>query len=174
MQTYSHALTGAALGAMIFQHEPVLQIGCVIGSVSPDMTLAVQYAIDLVLGRPPMTQQGKLAMLLKEIAHSIPVWLLALMLGWVFREMIGNVLLAFALGGITHIIVDVLTHGTGPRKSRPYWDTDLKFVWPLPIDLRPLGLWEYRKAPGDLTPKPFELGVDLVAAIFALVYWFGS
>ncbi len=166
MQTYTHVLMGGVIAAVFFRDNTIAQAGCVIASAAPDLTMVPQYLIDLAQKRQPMTQQSKRLMLFKEIGHSLPIWLFLTILGLVLPS---PAILAFGLGGLTHSIVDILTHGTGSKENRPYWDTDLKFMWPTPLDLRPLGLWEYRIGPGVLRPKKFELFTDIACVIIMAV-----
>ena len=107
----------------------------------------------------------------KVIGHSLPLWLVGIGIAAYTPEHFRSVALAFMLGGCTHSIVDVFTHGTGPKEKRPFWDTDLKFMWPFRLDLRPLGLWEYRYDHGVLTPKPFELLVLIACAAYIALKW---
>jgi membrane-bound metal-dependent hydrolase YbcI (DUF457 family) len=159
MQTYTHMAMGAVLGTAFSPGNHIAEAVCVIASAVPDLTMVPQYALDMLAKRQPMTKQSSGLMIAKEIGHSLPLWFLIFILTIFFVSPMQSIALAGVLGGLAHIIVDVLTHGTGSKSSRPYWDTDTKFMWPTQYDLRPLGLWEYRIDYGVLRPKPFELFV---------------
>jgi hypothetical protein len=170
MQTYTHVLMGGVIAAIFFRDNTLAQVGCIVASAVPDLTMVPQYLKDLVAKRQPMTQQSDKLILWKEIGHSFLLWFLLTVLGATLLAKFGPTLLATALGGLTHTIVDILTHGTGPRENRPYWDTDVKFMWPTSMDLRPLGVWEYRIAHGVLRPKPVEAMVDVLC--LGIIVWF--
>lgn len=169
MQTYTHAAIGAALGAAFFPGDYVAEAALVTASVAPDLVMVPAFLVDKLAGRKPLEYQTEELMVLKEMSHSVVLWSGFLALVWLFGLIAP--LYAFALGGLAHVVVDVFTHGSGPKENRPFWETDLAFMWPLPLDLRPLGLWEYRKDAGDLTPKAFELFVLIASLFLATLLW---
>lgn len=172
MQTYTHAAMGATLGALIFPQSPSVQMVCVVASTAPDLPLVVQYFVDLVVSRRPMTRQSTTLCLLTEISHSLPLWVSLALAAYFVPLKLQTIVLAAACSGFVHIITDILTHGVGPKEDRPFWLTDVRFTWPLPGDLRPFGLWEYRYGAGVLRPKSFEVAVLLLCLTTALVQWF--
>ena len=169
MQPYTHLAIGAAVAEVFFPGQYPAEAACVIASVAPDFTMVPQYGFDLLAGRTPMIQQSSRLMLVKEIGHSLPLWALLGILSMFLTPPLQPIVLAAGIGGLIHCIVDVFTHGTGPKEKRPFWDTDVKFMWPTRIDLRPLGLWEYRTGYGVRMPKPFEALV--LICCLAFVAW---
>jgi|GEM_PF-5479335 hypothetical protein len=178
MQTYTHLAVGTAIGGLLavyFPHQPLVPTACIIASIGPDLVMAPPYILAKLAHKPPLAEQGKFLMALKEMEHSLLLCMLLgvgirfLPEGWKFWQVIGY---AFVWGWLSHIVIDIFTHGAGPKENRPYWETDLMFMWPLPIDLRPLGLWEYRYGTGILwPPKPFEAIVLGLATGVAIVAW---
>jgi membrane-bound metal-dependent hydrolase YbcI (DUF457 family) len=158
MQTYTHAWIGGAVGVILFPNNIAGQIACVAGSILPDVVMIPQFLWDKVNGRQPLKTQSSFLMSLKEIAHSLPIWSILTIVGATILSTY-DILFAIGVGGLLHVFIDIITHGTGPKENRPYWDTDVKFMWPTRTDLRPLGLWEYRYGHGVLAPKPFEFFV---------------
>lgn len=162
MQTYTHAIVGLALGVTFFRNNPVAQLACAATAMVPDLVMVPQFINDRLAGREPLKIQSKFLLFLKEVGHSLVVWAaLAALVLWFVPPELKAIGLAITLGGFSHGFIDVFTHGSGPKETRPYWDTDLTFVWPLPFDLRPCGIWEYRHTPPDLVPKLFEMIVIL-------------
>ncbi len=162
----------AALGAALFTDNYLAQAVCVAASVIPDFALIPQYVSDRRAGRKPLVHQSRMTILLREIGHSIPLWV---SLGVLFHLFLPQDLRAvgdaLALGGLGHALVDVFTHGTGPKETRPYWETDIKSMWPFPIDLRPLGIWEYRIDQGSVWTKPQEASLLYGALMTAVALW---
>jgi membrane-bound metal-dependent hydrolase YbcI (DUF457 family) len=172
VQTYTHVAIGVAAAEVCFPGNRMAEAVCIIASAVPDLTMVPQYGFDLLAGRQPMTQQSSRLMLAKEIGHSLPLWALLGLIGTFLPLALGLVVLASAAGGFLHIVVDILTHGTGPKENRPYWNTDTKFMWPTPYDLRPFGVWEYRIDYGTLRPKPFEACVLLFCVVAVAIGFF--
>lgn len=171
MQTYTHLVIGGALGAWLFPNSWSAQAACVGAAVLPDLVMIPVFLKDKLAGRQPMQNQSSALMVLKEIGHSLLLWLGLLICSWGWYEVsdtqLSLWLLAAAVSGVSHVAIDIFTHGRGPKPARPYWETDLKFLWPTKIDLRPMGLWEYRYGHGILRPKPFEA----VVLVLALALW---
>jgi hypothetical protein len=97
---------------------------------------------------------------LKFALHSIPVWValvgVAYFIAW-------PPLLSFALGSLSHTLIDALSH-----KDPKYWQNDAGFLWPLSFQLaRYSGIWEYRIDHGVLRPKPFEA----IVCVVMLAFW---
>jgi membrane-bound metal-dependent hydrolase YbcI (DUF457 family) len=161
MQTYTHGFFGMAGGALLFPNNPIVQIAFIAGSVAPDLVMIPKFVLDKVRGRPPMEEQSDTLMLLKNVSHSIPLWLVGLVVGWLYQpSMLAMLLFACALGGLIHPLIDRPTH-CDPE----YRDTENTYLWPLPFDLNDikwLSLWEYRSRHGDLWPKWQEAVVCLL------------
>ena len=168
MQTYSHAAIGAALGALVFPDNASAQATCIAASVAVDFPMAYQYAQDNFHSRQPLMHPSCGVLEVNEASHSLPLWLLLGLCSLFLPDMFKWT----AIGGMAHVIIDVLTHGKGKREQRPFWLTDVTFMWPLPLDLRLLGVWEYRYGHGILRPKPLELLVLLISAATTLCLWF--
>ena len=167
VQTYTHVVVGVALGTTLFHDNYPAQVACIISSVAPDVPAASQFLFDLLHGRKPLEHQGNKLMLLQEISHSLPLWILLLLLTWLLNfswQVIGY---ALAVGGIGHILIDVFTHGKGSKEKRKF--TGLTFIWPLQFDLRTFGVWEYRIYPGILRPKLPEVILILVCFVIIVV-----
>ena len=172
MQTYTHAAVGGVLGITLFPDKPLAQAVCIITSMVPDLVMVPQFIFDRLAGREALKVQSKRMMLMKEIGHSLVVWIVLGTIGiMVLPLALQPIGLAATLGGFFHGFVDVFTHGKGPQEQRPFWDTDLTSMWPLPVDLRPWGIWEYRHTPPDLVPKPPEVVVLLACAAFIAYQW---
>lgn len=171
MQTYTHALMGGAIATALFPHEPIAAVAIVAGSIAPDVPLAVQFARDLVTKRPPMSDQPKLILILKEVSHSIPLWLMVAYATtqWPDNDL-AKTLKIFAWGVLLHCLVDALTHG-----GEEYRDTDQGLLWPLKAKLSGLvGIWEYRIQTGSLQPKPFEVFLDDLLTALCAAFWIAS
>ena len=154
MQTYTHLLIGAALGATLAPDDPVAQGACAAGAMLPDLAQVPSYLIDKLQGRQPLAAVRPEVLRAKFAAHSILVWAVllaaALAVGWA-------PLVLFGIGGLSHPLVDALTH-----KDEKYWENDAGFLWPFPLRLaRYTGLWEYRIDHGVLRPKPLEAAVGV-------------
>lgn len=159
MQTYTHVLIGACVGASLFPNDLYAQATCVAGATLPDVVQMPKYVLDRARGRQPLAEVPPEILRLKFALHSIPMWALlagvAYFVGW-------SPLSAFALGGLSHTLIDALTH-----KEPKYWQNDAGFVWPLSYRLaRYSGVWEYRIDHGVLRPKAFEAMVCVVALAF--------
>jgi hypothetical protein len=164
MQTYTHAALGAALGAALFPDNLALQGACAVGAMIPDLVMVPQYLIDVANGRKPMTAQSMRFIMMKELSHSIPLWTVAtlgtFMATWLWPSHLASIVWASAIGGLSHLPIDVLTH-TSPRFAKD----DLGMLWPFKTRIRING-WDYRKDYGDLTPKPFEMIILIVSLSF--------
>ncbi len=106
LQTYTHLSLGAAMGATGFAHEPWSQAACVAGAVAPDLCLAFQYGLDLLRHRPPLVDQPRWLIVFKEVAHSLPLWAVALL----FCLNYGGIFQAFCVGMVSHVLIDGFTH----------------------------------------------------------------
>ena len=159
MQTYTHVLVGACVGAALFPSDLLSQAACAAGATLPDVIQVPKYLLDRARGSQPLAEVPPGVLRLKFAFHSIPLWAtltaMASFTGWAPS-------LAFALGGLCHTGIDALTH-----KDAKYWKNDAGFLWPLSLQLaRYTGIWEYRIDHGVLRPKPFEAGLCLAALGF--------
>ena len=160
VQTYTHVLVGACIGVGLFPSDLVSQAACVAGAGLPDVVQMPKYLMDRAQGRQPLAEVPPQILRLKFAFHSIPVWAavtaVAFFLGW-------GAFLAFALGSLSHTLIDALTH-----KDEKYWQNDAGFVWPSTLRLaRYTGVWEYRIDHGVLRPKPLEAAL----CVAALAFW---
>ena len=189
MQTFpSHALMGVLVAEVSMTtslvegySRLVVWSVCFMGAIAPDMVMVPMFLRDKIQGRQPMTKQGALMMALKEISHSIPVWLgllgvaICFMHDGVLRDMSALFLVAGIFGGV---IPDIPTHS-----EERFRETDCTFLWPLgPLAKVLVGTdtlrwksdrWEYRVEHGVLWPlKPWEkyFNIGMIAAIVALLF----
>jgi hypothetical protein len=190
MQTFpSHAIMGIvvaevciATGLMDNYGRLVVWSICFLGAITPDMVMVPMFLRDKLQGRHPMTKQGPLMMTLKEISHSIPVWLIlfgitiSLMHEGVVRNMSTLFLIAGIVGGV---IPDIPTHS-----KEQFRETDCTFLYPFGALTKTLiGIdtlrwksdrWEYRFDHGVLWPlkeweKRFNIGA--ATAIIILIFF---
>lgn len=160
MQTYSHLLIGATVGALAGKGLDI-QIACAFGSILPDTVMVPAFVLDMLKGKTPLKELTPRLIALIEASHSLFLWFGALVLSIFIHPM----LWWLALGGFLHVCVDLPSH------NDPKFSMKCGFLWPLPFRLRGIGTWDYRKGHGDLTPKPFEAICDLLLVlVFALAY----
>lgn len=164
MQTVTHLAVGAAIGAVYFPHDHLAQVACVTASIWPDLVMMPLYALDTLRGRRPLAKQGRTLLFLKELSHSVFLSAAVLIAGIVVDR---SLVLAFGIGWIVHVVIDVLTHGD--PKFQAYGDPN--YIWPLG-SLRQWAIWEYRIETGQLWPlKPLELFVLIGSSGIALLGW---
>ncbi len=164
VQTLTHLAIGAAIGAVAFPHQPIVQLACVAASVGPDVVMMPLFALDKLQGRQPLTRQGPIVLTLKELSHSV---FLCGACGLIGTLLMLPIVTAFALGWLVHIVIDILTHADPKFQAVG----DPNYIWPLG-SLRRFGVWEYRIATGQLWPlKPFELLVLIAACGIAVLGW---
>lgn len=171
LQIYTHAAIGLGVGMMVAPHNAPVQAACVIGSCLPDITIAPFYTIDRLKGGVPSFASWPRALIICELAHSLPFWMTMLLLGAISRLVWGNPFLAaWSLGVLSHIIIDAPTHGG--RAINHYAAADnLGFLWPWKFKLgKILGFYEYRDLdyPGLLPKWPETI---FLGAIFAVIIW---
>ena len=163
MQTYSHALFGACLGAYFFPQDHLSQAACVFGSVLPDVVQIPAYIVDRLRGMKPLLNVSDTIVLLKNITHSIVLWSAGLLAVFTVEE---PFVLGFVLGGLTHALTDALTH------CDPKYQHDAGFLWPSSTDLsRYTGIWDYRIDHGVLRPKLPEAILDAILIVLIIFAW---
>lgn len=168
MQTYTHLASAAAFAVLVAPHEPVMQAAFVIGAIAPDLTLVPEFVADRLAGRGALVRKSRVTELASEIGHSVPLWavltIVAFTLGWPV------VVAAFLLGGISHQVIDLFTHGD-PNINR----VDATYIWPFPWrGLRGTrGIWDYRWGVKAKLwpPKPFEAAVLIVSLAILAAHW---
>lgn len=161
MQTHSHLVIGAFVGVVAFPHQPLLQAACAFGAVVPDLPMVLPYVADKMQGRVPLARQPAWLLWAKNVSHHVVLWTAAVLIG-LSPAWWAPIVFAYGLGGTSHVIVDVFTHGDPAFNSQ-----DALYLWP--VQKRPfnIGRWDYRLGTGVLWPlKPFEAVVD-TCAIFA-------
>ena len=166
MQTYTHLAVGAAIGATLFPHDYVAQAGCIVGAASSDVAFALEYASDRIKGLKPFASRPWVIREIGEAAHSVPVLLffvatVAMDQNSVPHD-IASFLSALSVGWISHILIDMFTHGGDmSQHGKMLAATDVSYLWPLNkidpmVRIQPR-VWEYRYDHGVLWPlKPFE------------------
>jgi len=163
LHTVTHLAIAAFGVSLLWPNADLLQAACVAGAVLPDVVMVPTFISDRMAGRLPLSRPPQLLLWLIEISHSLWLWSAILLAGIWFGTMVP---IGFALGGLCHVMIDVLTHGN-PIFQR----FDPQYLWPI-ADLRGLAAWDYRIVPGKLWPlKPFELTVLLLCALGTLVLW---
>lgn len=184
MQTFpTHVVAGVWISEMILVYSPetftitegALLVGAgIAGAIAPDLVMVPMFLMDKVRGKQPMTKQGPDIMALKELSHSIPVWLLAMLLVIIIfpHGILAQLGFVFTLSGLFGgVLPDIPTHS-----EERFKETDCTFLYPansffkhtLGIDrIRwPNENWEYRYDHGILWPlKPFELWFNFILII---------
>lgn len=164
MQTYTHMLAGAFIGASFFEGNLLAQAACAIGAVLPDVVQVPKYVLDLVQGRQPLAKVSPRIIRLKNAAHSIVIWVILFALALATGV---PTIIALAAGGLSHPLIDCLTHS-----DEKYRHVEAGFLWPFPLKLAQYtGIWDYRIDHGVLRPKPLEAVVDIVLVIGTVVMW---
>lgn len=163
MQTITHLPIGALLGAVLFPHQPIAQAVCAFGAIAPDLVIVPAFLADKVAGRDPLRKHPRYLTLLKNPTHSFFVWCALALLGlWAGYP----ILTAFGIGGVSHVLIDVATHGD-PKINYQ----DPVYFWPLKAKVH-IGTWDYRIEHGLLWPlKPPEQLVICLAAGGTLLTW---
>ena len=166
MQTYTHLLIGLVTGKALFPDNIWVQGACATGAILPDLVMVPKFALDRIRGKKPMTQQSDRLMAIKEMSHSLPLWVAIGLIGLFPLGMMQSHVLAFSLGGVSHIATDILSH-----RDYQYRKYDLTYMWPLPFSLYGFAPWEYRKGHGDLSPKPLEAVVIFILVVAYSLLW---
>lgn len=190
MQTFpSHALMGVLVAEVSMTSgltgsygRAVVWSVCFLGAIAPDMVMVPMFLRDKLQGRQPMTKQGPLMMVLKEISHSIPVWLalLGVTISMMNEGAVRDISILFLIAGIVGgVIPDIPTHS-----EERFRETDCTFLYPLgPLTKAFIGTdtlrwksdrWEYRIGHGVLWPlksweKYFNYGMVMAIAIFLIL-----
>jgi hypothetical protein len=112
--------------------------------------------VNIAGGRAGESHISSLSFTVTEVTHSLLLWLPLYALSWAlgFLYVTGWWWIArpFTLGAISHIAVDMLTHGHGKNFQGGL------YFWPRKWELgSKVGLWLYRDHAGIYIPKPFEL-----------------
>lgn len=163
MQTYTHIPIGALTGAVAFPGQPLAQVVCIVAAILPDVVMIPTFVLDRIAGRQPLVAQPLWLLWIKEISHSLILSFAVLSVGLLLYE---PLILALGLGWLSHVLVDIFTHGD-PR----FQSADPHYAWPLG-SLRKLGRWDYRIKTGALWPvKPLEMLVFYVTTVGTLLVW---
>jgi len=184
VQTFpSHALLGVLVGEIAVTagmtaeyHPSVIWFVAFLGAIAPDMVMVPMFVRDKLEGRQPMTMQGPITMMLKEMSHSIPLWV-GLLIGafWISDPMFRDFAVLFLVAGIFGgVLPDVPTHA-----EERFRETDCSFLYPFGgiakmlfgIDaIRwPSDKWEYRIDHGVLWPlKDWERDFNYIVGALIL------
>jgi membrane-bound metal-dependent hydrolase YbcI (DUF457 family) len=165
----THALAGIAL-AVASTDNLLMGAALTAGAVAPDsvtfFTLFLKKSPDgksFANGIPKWLRLGI------EASHNLFVWTTLILMSWTFSDWFDGwlgLLVAFSIGGLLHVIIDVFTHG-----GKEFFKTDCKYAWPI-ADLRSLGFCEYRRRHGEVWPihfrclKPWEMTINIALLIF--------
>jgi hypothetical protein len=188
MQTFpSHALMGVLVAEVSMTTDLIegysrvaVWLVCFLGAIAPDMVMVPMFLRDKLQGRQPMTSTGPIMMAIKEISHSIPVWLLLLMIALYFvnnsapRDMFMLFITAGLVGGV---IPDIPTHS-----EERFRETDCTFLYPFgPLTRVLIGTetlrwksnrWEYRIDHGVLWPlKTWEKYFNYIMLVMIGILW---
>ena len=162
---HTHLVVGACIGALVFDHNYAAVVACTTGAVAPDTVMIPPFIVDKLRGWQPLAQQGPLLLLLKNLSHSVPLWMILCIVGWYTHPLI----FALAIGGLSHPLIDMFTHGNPELNEQ-----DSRYFWPVQKNPWNIGTWDYRYRPGDLWPiKPLEkivLVVCVVGIVYGLIY----
>jgi len=109
VQTYTHILIGAAVGACLDPADLAAQGARAAGAMLPDAAQVPSYLLDRLKGRKPLAAVSRAVLRAKFAAHSLIVWSALLALAFTVG---GSIFLAFCVGGLSHPLVDLLTHKT--------------------------------------------------------------
>lgn len=156
MHTYTHLDIGINLGLTLFPHSPLKQAACAVASVLPDLVMVPKFVMDKCRGRPPLEYQSPMLMALKQCSHSLVLWMLVGIVAMLVQDPLGSIVLAFSIGGVSHVVIDILTH-----KDQKYRQHEATYLWPLPGSLQGLAVYEYRIGTGILLPKLPELILNI-------------
>jgi hypothetical protein len=164
MQLYTHMAVAAALGVGILPHEPALQALCVLGAVVPDTVMIPAFVRDVRAGRRPLMEQSSWLKFIKEVSHSTFLWFGLLGMALMLQN---EILFAIALGGASHAVIDMFTHG-----DKEINQNDHHIFWPL-LSPHSLGTWDYRYRDygGLLRIKPLEQIVLVGSVLAAILLW---
>jgi hypothetical protein len=163
LHTLTHLAIATCGAALLWPNAHLLQAACVVGAVLPDVVMVPTFITDRMSGRLPLSQPPQWLLWLIELGHSFWLWSAILLAAIWFGTMAP---ICFALGGLSHVMIDVLTHGN-PQFQR----FDPQYLWPI-ADLRGLATWDYRIIPGRLWPlKPLELTVLSLCVLGTVALW---
>jgi membrane-bound metal-dependent hydrolase YbcI (DUF457 family) len=148
--TYTHVALACST-AFCFSKRPQIILLAGFGAAIPDLVLAVHLAIRLSNGGSISGQQlrdlGGLAAQASCILHSLPLWSIAGILTALAFSTRHSARLAVAYGGLSHCLVDALTHGRDPSTLIG------SVIYPLPFCVEKyIGIWDYRPRPFSLIP----------------------
>ncbi len=160
MQTLTHVFIGAALGVTVFPNDHWAQLACAVGAGAPDGTMVPQFIYDKIRGRKALEDMPWFVKILGEITHSFVILAIVCALGRTYVSAedlplsVVYAFWAFCLGWLSHIVIDIFTHGDAEK-----FPFDYSHLWPLPWPIR-VTWWDYRYDSGKLWPlKPFENAV---------------
>ncbi|MBX4192520.1 metal-dependent hydrolase [Candidatus Parcubacteria bacterium] len=168
MQTYTHGAIGLFLGTLL-SRNPLVQAACAMGAMAPDGFTALKWVWDWIGDKPPLEKQGRLLQFGKHVAHNALLWLALLYVSFVIVDPPPSTLLyVFALGGLSHLVVDLFTHGDPQFQA-----DDCYYFWPAQYRPWNIGRWDYRITTGSLWPlKTFELVTLGFTLWFVVIYQF--
>ncbi len=163
MQTYTHLAMGAALGLGLCPDQPLATVAFMVGSVAPDLSMVPAFIWDKLHGRQPLAVQTPMTMFLKNIGHHVGVWGIIAATASIVPTSLAAVVLAFGLGGLIHIFVDMPSHNN-PK----FADTDASYLWPAKNPR--FGSWDYRRGHGVLWPPKWPEGLVLIVSVLATAF----
>ena len=167
MQTYTHLVLGALLGKFFFPDSSLGQTSCATCAILPDLVMVPRFILDKLSGRKPLKSQSSLLLKAKEGSHSLVLWgIVGTLSFFTENRALEIALVAGCLGGISHVLIDILTH-----RDEKYRENEPTYLWPLPASLQGLAIYEYRIDNGVLRPKGPEAAVIVITIIFYAILW---
>ena len=148
MQIYMHLGVGLVVSQVFFPEDNFSQVLVVGASLVPDIPTAYMFVLDKLRGRQPLKKQSNVFIIIKEIFHSLIVWLLSGFCWPIF------------IGVYSHLLLDWVSHS-----GEKFQETDPSMIWPLPWKLR--GFFEYREEHGKLY-SPLEIVLTFICFIVFL------
>lgn len=165
MQTYTHLAMGTALGLGLCPDQPLAIAALMVGSIAPDLSMVPAFMWDKLHGRQPLAVQTAMTMFLKNIGHNVAIWGMAVAAGTLMPASIFAIFLAFGLGGMIHILLDMFSHND-PK----FRETEAKYLWPITNEHIGIGSWDYRRGAGILWPPKWPEELVLIVSVLVTAF----
>lgn len=163
----THLLFSFAWAKKFHPSKTLIWLACCLGAFVPDIPYGIALLFNYSSDTPMLDQYSVFGDSCTIILHTLILWLSLyfivcfwskpqnFLLYWIIR--------AFAAGGISHIILDALTHGRGNEFH------GCNYFWPLNIEVtKALSIWNYRNLERSLWPKPEEWIIDLLLLVYII------
>lgn len=154
----THTVVAATVAEALFPGNRTALLVLTVASTWPDFPFLAQVGLNIKDGKSVAEYNRPWLLLLNNAAHSLPVWLAVFATSRVLPVIPAVVSLAL-WGWLSHILIDVLTHGRGKKFKG---DPDL---WPWRHTLGSvMGIYTYRE-PGCYKPKVPEVIISLTSVV---------